>query len=615
MMNQQQQKSSILQLGPPPQESTRRSMNHGSFIAALAEKHMRGLDGTATAGRDKKKSVEEAGVLDTNINNAQEKKKFQTLQLKSDYNEGQNDNDFLMQNGDTQREFQKRIKVSATIEQQSQRPVRASFERERPNSLVMKSYEQQNSIRQTLPKTRVSLDHSIFSQTNANSLKEGTTGIQKAYYQSLQKALVTEEIAKNEASKQNKTNPLLKTSKISHSAKDLFSNIKQSVKNIQNATVPTIQQQNENQSLTNKSPQMTITNGIFPHIEPSRISQKACGSVYAYATNTHDGLVRAYNEDYVAVVPDLRKPASLGGNYQSKKVSYFGLFDGHGGNICAQFLRDNLHVIISQNDNFPTNPEAALKQGFRQAEEEFMRQNQVKIKEKSGSCAIVVMIVDEMVYVANVGDSRAILSQNNGQLSQSLTVDHKPCEDRERKRILEAGGQLYQNYQIIAPDEPLNQDLGPIRVLPGRLSVSRTFGDAHAKVEHFGGNPKVESFHDFIIMGCDGIFDKLTTEQVIREAWKPLSNNSYLNQEQQTPILPGSGSIIQQQSAAAATKSNMDRDKHYHQLPQLSQSFNANSGLSLHQRRQRQLHFISRLPEYVRERENSKDRFAHYKKE
>jgi protein phosphatase 2C family protein 2/3 len=37
----------------------------------------------------------------------------------------------------------------------------------------------------------------------------------------------------------------------------------------------------------------------------------------------------------------------------------------------------------------------------------------------------------------------------------------------------------------------LNPDLGPIRVLPGRLSVSRTFGDAHAKVEGLGGNPKV----------------------------------------------------------------------------------------------------------------------------
>jgi serine/threonine protein phosphatase PrpC len=32
------------------------------------------------------------------------------------------------------------------------------------------------------------------------------------------------------------------------------------------------------------------------------------------------------------------------------------------------------------------------------------------LKEKSGSCACAVMIVDDIVYVANVGDSRAVLS-------------------------------------------------------------------------------------------------------------------------------------------------------------------------------------------------------------
>jgi len=63
--------------------------------------------------------------------------------------------------------------------------------------------------------------------------------------------------------------------------------------------------------------------------------------------------------------------------------------------------------------------------------------------------------------------------------------------------------------------------VGPLRVLPGRLSVSRTFGDAEAKLLKTGGNPKVviadpeiKSFkitneHDFVILGCDGIFDKL----------------------------------------------------------------------------------------------------------
>jgi len=29
-------------------------------------------------------------------------------------------------------------------------------------------------------------------------------------------------------------------------------------------------------------------------------------------------------------------------------VAYFGVFDGHGGTNCADFLRDNLHLFVSK---------------------------------------------------------------------------------------------------------------------------------------------------------------------------------------------------------------------------------------------------------------------------
>ncbi len=70
-----------------------------------------------------------------------------------------------------------------------------------------------------------------------------------------------------------------------------------------------------------------------------------------------------------------------------------------------------------------------------------------------------------------------------------------------------------------------------MRVLPGKLSVSRTFGDSEAKLAYKGGNPEVvvatpdvrvfqiTKQHDFIILGCDGIFDKLSDDDCVKCAW------------------------------------------------------------------------------------------------
>ena len=75
--------------------------------------------------------------------------------------------------------------------------------------------------------------------------------------------------------------------------------------------------------------------------------------------------------------------------------------------------------------------------------------------------------------------------------------------------------------------------LGPHRVFPGRLSVCRTFGDIEAKLEKLDGNnrvvvadPDVTAFkidrnkHDFIVIGCDGIFDKLENRDCVHLVWQ-----------------------------------------------------------------------------------------------
>lgn len=106
------------------------------------------------------------------------------------------------------------------------------------------------------------------------------------------------------------------------------------------------------------------------------------------------------------------------------------------------------------------------------------------------------MIVDKQVYIANTGDSRALMSVN-GQTTV-LSNDHKPNNDQEKKRIISEGGRVYQtqtyakNFNIklenVHPEQLL---YGPFRVFPGRLSVSRSFGDIEAKLPMFNGNPNI----------------------------------------------------------------------------------------------------------------------------
>jgi protein phosphatase PTC2/3 len=64
--------------------------------------------------------------------------------------------------------------------------------------------------------------------------------------------------------------------------------------------------------------------------------------------------------------------------------------------------------------------------------------------ERSGSCANVVMIIDDTVYVINVGDSRAFMSIDSGLQIGVLSRDHKPDDELEKIRIQAAGGKIYR---------------------------------------------------------------------------------------------------------------------------------------------------------------------------
>jgi protein phosphatase 2C family protein 2/3 len=94
--------------------------------------------------------------------------------------------------------------------------------------------------------------------------------------------------------------------------------------------------------------------------------------------NTHQGIVRGYNEDRVSIVLNINKPPNRpahDADDEWPKCSFFGVYDGHGGSGCADFLRDQLHQFIIREPSFPGNPHEALRNGFAKAENEFIEKN------------------------------------------------------------------------------------------------------------------------------------------------------------------------------------------------------------------------------------------------
>ena len=291
-----------------------------------------------------------------------------------------------------------------------------------------------------------------------------------------------------------------------------------------------------------KKPIDKIYNKINNNFIKAKSSTKSYGIIKAYSVNTNQGIIRNYNEDRVSIVINMSKPNYYKNGLKWPKLSYFAIFDGHGGNKCAEYLRDNLLKLIIENKNFPSNINLSIKEAIHKADNDFLNNIAVrenKIVDYSGSCCLFLLIINNIGYIINVGDSRCLISYNNGKIKKGVTRDHKPNYSYEKERIIDNGGIIYQSQNKL--NNILNGKilLGPYRVIPGRLSVSRTIGDAEAKLKIFGGNPNIVicepdiySFNiekenvDYIILGCDGIFDQLSNDDIFECVSLIINNNN-----------------------------------------------------------------------------------------
>ena len=177
----------------------------------------------------------------------------------------------------------------------------------------------------------------------------------------------------------------------------------------------------------------------------------------------------------------------------------FGLYDGHGGDKVSNYLADHLNQAIHNDKALSANPIQALEQGYLAIHNNLTSE----WAETQGSTAVTALIQNGTLYVANAGDSRAVLCSNGNAIA--LSDDHKPNRPDERQRI-ENGDGLVVFYQ------------GCWRV-QGILALSRALGDKQL-APHVIAQPEIKAHtltrdDQFLILACDGVWDVLNNKQAV----------------------------------------------------------------------------------------------------
>ncbi|POM81922.1 AGC/PKG protein Kinase [Phytophthora palmivora] len=273
--------------------------------------------------------------------------------------------------------------------------------------------------------------------------------------------------------------------------------------------------------------------------------------------NTHHVKVGDYNLRYSyyskrGYYPEARKKANQDSYYcethfaGDEQKAFFAVFDGHGqyGDICSQFAAEQLpeNIIKNLDENMSTLP--ALTKAHVQTNRAM---HEASFDDSmSGTTSISVLFCGNEIHVSNVGDSRAIIAQENLKAStregeanlvaKPLSIDQTPFRHDERVRVKKCGARIltvdqveglepiHENWGLSLGDE-IDENGDPPRIwhpygqYPG-TAFTRSIGDLVSEELGVTAEPEILckglNPHDkFIIIASDGVFEFLTSQNVV----------------------------------------------------------------------------------------------------
>lgn len=232
--------------------------------------------------------------------------------------------------------------------------------------------------------------------------------------------------------------------------------------------------------------------------------------------------------------------------------------DGHGkcGERVSEYVKNALRERLFKSDLFSNNIEGAIRLLLCEIELELFQQPE-RYSDMSGTTLCLAVIRDNKVTVANIGDSRIIVSRARSTSSssspgsklsltsagdessesseeevdidtmrkrrrrsvcvQSLSFDHKPDVRQEYERVIASGGQV---FSVRFPDGTVGPPrvwLGDVR-FPG-LAMSRSIGDFIIQSVGVISTPDIFQYDlelsedSSLIIATDGVWDHVSNQE------------------------------------------------------------------------------------------------------
>jgi serine/threonine protein phosphatase PrpC len=242
---------------------------------------------------------------------------------------------------------------------------------------------------------------------------------------------------------------------------------------------------------------------------------------YSQAGKSEDGFTKVNQDSFLV----------LQSEYNLKDFNIFCVMDGHGinGHLVSRYLMKYINLFFKNNKKMNASNQNEdsiyhrlkksdyhiLRRLFRHAERDLHKKSKIDANLSGTTCVMVAQIGDRFIC-ANIGDSRAIMIKTGNEIVP-LSIDQKPDDPEESKRIVQNGGEISQY-------EENGEKSGPYRiwkkgeVYPG-IAMSRSVGDFIAT--SLGVVPeakfieeKIDQDCKFIVVASDGIWEFLDNKRV-----------------------------------------------------------------------------------------------------